>query len=185
MGAKDGTILNFTEEYRDKHWVKCRRYSTDPRSCESCYSDDGHFINRKCERDNADCDAKWVDDSFKTGHLMASITQIRKTMVVLKLAYGLGEITVNISDAKNILSVREECDIQFFVETDVLLKIWKQSLEKLKLKDRRESIRLFNELGIVTPFPYKNIPNEAYTVKIFLDKKRTFLSKVYDAKWEE
>ena len=62
-----GIIINesgFTEEYRDRHWQKCR-YGIDPRSCVSAFIPKGRSLTDRnqavCETDQADCDARWKE----------------------------------------------------------------------------------------------------------------------------
>ena len=50
----------FTEEFRDRHWKKCR-YAEDPRTCGKCYDDKETHTRRICAFDGVDCDARWVE----------------------------------------------------------------------------------------------------------------------------
>lgn len=51
----------YTDEYRDKHWKKCR-FSDDPRTCGSLHHVWKGKEGQICGRDSKDCDAEWTGD---------------------------------------------------------------------------------------------------------------------------
>ena len=68
-------IVEYTEEYRNKHWRKCR-FGRDLRNCGEWVEENGMLIYKVgyyskkigdkyvifCERDNERCDCEWTGD---------------------------------------------------------------------------------------------------------------------------